>query len=467
MEIGQEVDAVISKKTISRITFVTLFNNEEYFAGVDVDGQIRVPGVWSAQLRQKANKIKIEYKPAPGTNRAKLWQYSVVPYTGNVPFPNFKSVRTSKDTHPIIIGKVRKVVTSLMFKKILVKQETCDFRPDVSSQFNLPSPTDIFKSIMKTFVSEPLHYQKQEISNNYSPEDENSVSITIDYANTSPFDTERTSESMRAQEEIWSNLENKMKEPHSITTVHVRFQMLGDNVDFKCYGGVAQFYESFDTEVRAKCDLHNSDPSKITQICAELQVNQTPSGCPTINVSSDKMRQFKALVRYGKSCEDGKEINIKGIQKQSENVKEKIINSKTYEQSKKEVEAGNMGLVNSEKICNVIDFMDELAFSVKMDWENVTTVYYSAIKWLVNRAVPNMNIDLIKPSGSKTPHFPLSNFINFNIKRQLQSKEMDVTVTSGPLVVHVPVRISAAPFATWINNEIDSFSGINNEKSEF
>ncbi|XP_032671067.1 vitellogenin-like [Odontomachus brunneus] len=455
-EISQEMNMVVNRKTISRITFLTPFSDEQYFTGVDVDWQLRVPVAWSAKIDLKQKHIGVEIKTIPGTEKAKLWQHYILPYTGKTRFPNFKGARIDKNTQPIIVGKINKSTMDLL-GRITFKHETDSFVFDMFNQFNVLSPIDAFENILNFFVSIPLHYHKQEISMN--PGRSNSIIVKVNYANLvlRDFEQKLTENLEKEHEELWAQSETKVQDVLTSDFLKVHLLIPGGNIDYTCFGNAAQLLVSKNLAVR--CYLVNS--SKVTNVCGSATVHQKPSSCLAGDQLLNKIRPFKILVRYGESCRNGKEISIKGLQKQNENVKEEIMHSKTYERSKEELGEGTFGLVNTDKVCKLASFMDELMLSVKMDPEDIKTLHFYTIKWLLHKVIPHARIYSVKSEDSS---FKFSNFIESTITRQLQNRKMNVTLNSGSLAAHLPADPSLMSLGKFINHELDTLWGMQHKK---
>lgn len=457
MDLNVKVDILISHKITNRLGFTIPFDNQYYVCGVDITTQAHIPVAFNYHENMR-RKIDLEFELIPDSTPMKLWHHSVVPFTSIVDVVNFDPVDYN-NTQNINMGTFQRKENE--FGKVIIIRVVDTVWPNTiySNYNNLQTHSNYFQKIMSYISSMNIYYKKTQVISKYEPNEEIKLKISFNYSDIFSLGSalDKRVKLDKLLKEMRFKLDDKGSEPTSVRTVHVQFKVPGENVHYYCNGGILNYKTVQISELYGNCHLQSSD--SVFKICGVAEAYYTHSGCPAIDISFENTNRWNALLRYGKSCDDGKEIRIQGDQKQSGQVKVAIMNSEEYQRCKEE---GNLSLTNCRKVCKHIDVKDELSFRIETDAKELNALYHYAVVTLDNFIIPDINVKLMTPLNKCLVN--VSDKIDLKIKKLLHSEILNLTLSSPQLTYQTLLDIFTLPEP--IKEKIDLSLGVK-ETSEF
>lgn len=472
IETDLQVDVILNTKTINRIAFTTPFSRDRYFAGADSDLYLRIPpGKIVLKLNDKKKMVGIDYTMEPTLKHIRILHLNNIPYTGRADYVDMRPILTLDNTHSVIIGETKKDVRNVGDMIVTIETDDC------VEQTNDGGVSGIFGVIMDTFYTQTFHHKKYQIdilnrkprNENYDQvllannekklhdyEDKNDVSMSmlINYDQVllasdwgKHFGNSSTTEQTDNSEYPYDS--------HTWNKLGIVFKQPSINRHYQCYAGLSESTDQLLHKFYFDC----KEPSNKKWLDVKAELVSSSSGCPTLDVDSDKTRQLTATITYGREGETYKNIHIEGHQKQSELEKQWIKNTALYHRSTRAREHGRTDSKDTENICKVIDHMDEHTLSIKMEPQDLQTLNWLAVKWA--KWIPDSNIDLIQ-TFTPQPDMKIGTW-TLKMLKPLDSEIANLTMASQTLFMQMPLQIS--PLLP--QEPIDVFYGITSNWSEF
>ena len=102
-----ELRPVYSKKIQGRIGFVAPFVHQHYIAGIDVNFQTYTPVGLAVDINRAKKNMQLKVWPLKEAGEARMFHYSVIPYTSSHNILSRRPLSSEKNTHMVHTDEVK------------------------------------------------------------------------------------------------------------------------------------------------------------------------------------------------------------------------------------------------------------------------------------------------------------------------------------------------------------------------
>ncbi|XP_076672909.1 vitellogenin [Andrena cerasifolii] len=413
-----DVRLLYSKKIQGRVGFVAPFDNQHFVAGIDMNFQAFAPVRLALDINRVKSNVQLKVWPLKGAEKAKLIHYSVVPYTSSHNILNMRPLLTEKSTQKVEIDEVQSQSTVLpmrdiaTFKLDIESDKSNDKFLNLNSEngwMNFVSPwsvdndkyrkADLFMNLEKE-QKEPITFSVFYDSMIAKPGSENSEEWTPTARAVAPSNNDVNSEERRNQ-----FMEEAIKGIRSAESdvVELQLQVPGE---YQSRSALTLAWSSSNVENKGRLLAHwlIQMPKKDIKLemCAASQAasNLNPILRYDQVSQSEPKTEFDIDVRYGKSCSESDQINIKGQAVQSDNMKEKIRGSKLVKACKEQMKQGNKIVQACQNAADLAATTDVLEFSMDTEANYVQKLLEAGVHMLDDTEFLSAQINILKPKNA-------------------------------------------------------------------
>ncbi|XP_076239410.1 vitellogenin [Calliopsis andreniformis] len=446
VNLKSEVRALYSKKIQGRIGFVTPFEHQHYIAGVDMDFQTYAPLKLSMDLNRSKKITQIKVLPLKGEEKARLIHYSVVPYTSTHDILNLRPLLTEKNTH-----KVQNQET-LSQSELLPMKRAPTFKLNLEADKSNVYFWKLIKESKKNIWYPPSldndMYCQADLYMNLEHEQKEPVALNIAYdsmtiepgtenleqwtpiAKAVVLSKEANNEDRRKQ-----LLKEAVKGIKSANSRVVDMQLLvpGD-LQTQTRLTLAWASSNVDNKERTLFNWQFNMPQENIkyEVCAASQAQSTLNSL----VSYDELMktkpkvEFDVDVRYGETCSNHEQSNIKGKAIQTNGMKEMIKNSRLAKACNEQMKQGNKILQACQNAAIFGQLLDEVEISMDIQSNSLQELTNQAVQLIANNGYIKSQVNSNKPKNFGKKKVDIKAKLSQNLETadlSLHTSDMDVS----------------------------------------
>lgn len=443
-----KVDSVLSQKLVSRLSLVVPFNNKQYISGNDMNMHLRLPIKLHSRVDEKKKMLKLDLEPLEGVSNAKLWHHKIVPFTTIINGVHFTPMQINNNTRRQLLKPV--MVRETKLAGFTLRSESDTFLPDIKVQPVPITYSDYVEQFVTYMIQDRIYYKKSELTSNLKPKDSKiSIVTSYDYNNSYSREGElikRPEKLNLLLKEMKYKAEDPIDEsdlsPVSSHMLGIHVKIPSEEIDCYCDVGLLNLKTLWSKQLYSVCQFNSKD--SVFKTCGVLDVSRMPSVCPNLIELTKKKNWFDAYISYGESCEKSK-ARIRGVQKQSEELTNAILDTKEYQLCKEEMKEGNVGMANCKKVCKRLDMKDELHMMLKTDRKELDVLLHKAVQLFGNNIIPGVQVQLNQHLDQCSAH--KSDVVDVKVKRLLDNGLLNLTVSSPPVTLQTTWNMYNLPIS--------------------
>ncbi|XP_033336974.2 vitellogenin isoform X1 [Megalopta genalis] len=426
-----------SKKIQGRVGFLAPFEHKHFIAGVDMNFQAYFPIRVCLDATTDMGLTKLQLWPLKGEHKARMIHYSVIPYTSQHDILSMQPVMTDKNTHQILLGKPRRQTKSLPLKdlELFELQMVADEEND---EFWKPED-DFADRLIFTWTQKTDLYRKADLYMNIDPDLKDPLTITASIADLNVMPDVKT--------EKWSPLAKAVapKDPSSNTTrisgllaevvegikaaqaivFDLEFQIPGE---FKSQHSMTFAYaeSNMDNKRKSQMFFNTILPSSSSnyQVCIGANQVVPMNTMPSYEIARELTvkEKFDTDIRFGTTCEQGEQMNLKGEGVQSKQLREQLLKSPKVKNCLEQMNQGNKILKECQKAAASIKMLDEYKFSLSIESEVLRYFVNKVVDAIGNTEYLDTQVDTAHPVNAE------KNAIDMKIKLSQDLDTADLTI---------------------------------------
>lgn len=386
-------ETLFCNRVQKRFGFIAPFEYQNYIAGIDKNGIMRVPLKYETNIdiKQKNFALKIHPNiPQSGTSTG-LTHYSVVPFTTRQNIFNLQPVSNEGNTRPVITSEIHKMTKekgpfSIKIESDTTKKESVleDIVTGISKSSN--SNNERYMKIDTTFESKQVAKCEIQIDMTFD-------AVTIHGKNQQPSHKEMQHHSKldwkpnskERREEIVNVLSAGLKSG-TVFVADVSFSLprLQDNTYVFTVGSVRS---NIDQKLRHYFYVNTNAAQEVKyELCYSQEVQYaypTPLNFEYA-INNEPKDKLKGVLRYGRTCNTGNEIVITGSSSQSPQLRDMIENSSITKQCMEEIQKGKKSVRTCNKATDVAQVRDQLNFHIDASQLSEIRQKYDQVIGLLN-----------------------------------------------------------------------------------
>ncbi|XP_011136990.1 vitellogenin-like [Harpegnathos saltator] len=458
LQMDVELDVLLSRKVMSRLDFVTVFDNQRYLSGFDVNMQLHLPAKLKLHVDEAARQLNVVYEPPKDKLRTTLLHYSVVPHNAIVDFCTIKPVLLHEQAY-ILYWKQPPSKTVENMGDLVITIETDHFRPNVTMQ-NFLFPVVVEQ--ITQLIDKDVHYNKIEVGTKFDPNTDNTISFTISYDDILPPNDmlhKRIEDDFEISDDLWMSEMKKISKQHksdpkAMKLVRMDMKIPNKHIHWHMNETIMQHSEH-DTTMHYKAILQTSHSA--WKFAAVLDLESAPSACPTLDLHSKHHNIWNALLHYESPDKTKQTIHLLAIQEQSEELNNFLVNSEMHKKCMMEKERHTVGLKNCQEFCKFIDQKDEMHMTMKVGNKPFHYMKYLFLKALAAHLMPIMHLELEdwEPQPQEHSHRSISVMVN----KPLYDEMLNITMVAPPLRAYMHMDLIDLPDSFFNKHQLELLFG--------
>lgn len=375
--------ALIANNVQQQFGFVALFEHQKYIAGINNNRVLRVPVEYDVEFNSNnaknfALKIRPQNLPRMG-NELKLLHYSVVPFTTQQDLLDLKPTSNDKNTRPVFTSPVYKTTVQKDTFSIKVESDSIGKESDtesfVADVLRLTNANDDhYTKISTILTSDQIQKSEGHITMTYD-------TVTIGGNNDNSGQSSEEMESLHSiswksnskerRKQIANNLSKGIKSGEVyIFDVSYSVPMLHENEYVFTFGGMKS---NSNQKLRGYFYWNSHAPQEVNyEVCFSHEMQYAPRATPLnfkYALKNSPRDEYKAVLKYGKTCATGNKVVITGSSSQSQQLRDIIENSSFTKQCLEEIQTGNKAVENCMKANDIAQMRDQI--DVQFDLSNI------------------------------------------------------------------------------------------------
>ncbi|XP_076628457.1 vitellogenin [Colletes latitarsis] len=434
---------VHSTKVQGRIGFVTPFDHGHFISGVDVNFQMYAPV--ELALMGAPNSVQLRIRLLEGEEKARLVQYSVVPYTSSHDILHQRPLLKDTNTHvvqsgetmikslPILTEEMKACRLNVEAEKSNNKLWSDDWSME-SAYTTLMYPwstiDDNLRKIDLTMdlehpVKEPMLLTVTIDAMDVQPETVDSRLWTPIAMAVEPIDKKGNSKSRRKQ-----FLKEVTKGIKSATSgvLDVELQLPGE-LKLTNAITVAWSKSNIDNKQRNLFYWNFNMPALEGkyEVCASSQTETSDNILPMYEkaVNITPKQKFDVAIRYGTTCSENKQINVKGKLTQTHQMKEMVENSLVVKECKKQMQQGNKILRTCQEAAGLATLLNQVEITLDIPSDDLLEMANAVVDAIDDSTVLDVRTGSTKPKNAD--------------KKKIDIKaKLSTDLNTVDMVVHTP-----------------------------
>ncbi|XP_043252525.1 vitellogenin-like [Colletes gigas] len=414
IDIKSSMRMVHSTKVQGRIGFVTPFDHRHFISGVDVNFQMYAPV--EVELGGAPNNVQLKIRLLEGEEKARLVQYSVIPYTSSHDILHQRPLLEDKNTHVVQSGET--MINSIPLINEEVKAWRLNVEADKSNK-NLLSMENVYSTLMYPWSKVNDKFRKIELIMDLEQPVKEPVLLTatIDAMDiqsetvdsrlwtpiamaVEPIDKKGNSNSRRKQ-----FLEEVTKGIKSATSgvLDVELQLPGE-LELTNAFTVAWSKSNVDNKQRNLFYWNFNTPALEGkyEVCASSQTETSDNILPMYEkaVNIEPKKKFDVAIRYGTTCSENKQINVKAKLTQTNQMKETVKNSNVVGECKKQMKQGNKILRACQEAAGLATLLDQVDVTLDIPSNELLEMASAVVDIIDDTRVFNVRTGSTKPKNA-------------------------------------------------------------------
>ncbi|XP_076655137.1 vitellogenin [Halictus rubicundus] len=452
MNIKVDARPAYSMKIQGRIGFLVPFERQHFIAGVDMNFQAYLPSRINLDISPAKGNMKLKMLPLKGEEKAKMIHYSVVPYTSKHDILHLQPVLTDKNTRVIRGDEIIKKQDLLPMSEGLDffaleregdkdTREFWDTKTDVSDYFKFPwtQMTNEFRKSDLYLNAGPGNKEPFVISAAWNSldilpgeETEQWTKLAKSFAPSNPGSEETR------KNELLKEVGKGIKAARSVV-LDMEVQFPGE---FRTHSSLTVAYSESNAENKRKALLfwkmnmpENTDVKY--QVCIAANQDVPSNTMPSYEMAqrTTQKEDVDVDIRFGPTCQQGEQLNLKGEGSQSKKLKELLQTSYVTESCKKQMEQGNKILRDCQNVAALSKIMDEYKFSLNIESVPLKHIADMLVDTLANSLLETQ-VDTAKPrnEGKNTIDLEVRLTNNFEkVNLDIYTNQMDMHLKNIPV----------------------------------
>ncbi|XP_076296565.1 vitellogenin [Lasioglossum baleicum] len=454
MNIKIEARPTYSMKVQGRIGFLAPFEHQHFIAGVDMNFQAYLPARLNLDVSPSKGTMKLKMLPLKGEETAKLLHYSVVPYTSKHDILNLQPVLTDKNTRKIqgedILRKEDLVPMTKVANFFTLERES-DRNND---QFWKSSNNDITDYMWSPWTQKSNEFRKMNLFLNAEPGNQEPfiISAAWDSLNIQPgeeaeqwsklaksFAPSNPGNELIRRNELLQEVGKGIKAARS-SVLDMEVQIPGE---LRTHSSLTIAYSESNAENKRKAlmfwkmNMPEDDNTKY-QICVAANQGSPMNTIPSYEMAqrTNQKEEFDMDIRFGPTCQQGDQLNVKGEALQSEQLKELLKESPVIETCEEQMKQGNKILRDCQNSAAFAKILDEYKFSLNIESEPLRLMADMLLETISNTEYVDTQVDSSNPKndGKKTIDLEFKLSKDFNTANlAVFTSEMDMYMNNVPV----------------------------------
>ncbi|XP_078036187.1 vitellogenin [Augochlora pura] len=435
-----------SMKIQGRVGFLAPFEHKHFIAGVDMNFQTYLPVRIGFDASPSMKNAKLQLWPLKGEQKALVIHYSVIPYTSQHNILNLQPVMTDKNTRTIMTGDPRRKTQSLPLEDLdLFELQMVGDAENDEFWKSESDPGDMLKFM---WTQETDLYRKSDLYLNVDPNLKEPLIISVA--------TNVLNVKADVKPEPWSPLAKAFAPENPTSNDARRTGLLQEVVkgikaaqsfvvdfevqipgEFKSQHALTFAYavSTMDNKRKSLIFLNTNLPSFNSnyQIC--LGANQVipRSTMPAYEIARERTakEEVDIDIRFGPTCGEGEQINVKGEAIQSKQLRELLLKAPTVQACQEQMLQGNKILKECQNAAAYTKMLDVYDFNFNIE----STI----LRYFVNKAVDVIgNTDYLDTQvETANPKNSGKNVIDMRVKLSQDLETADVTIHTSDMDVKV------------------------------
>ena len=410
-----DVRLLYAKKIQGRVGFVSPFDHQHFIAGIDMNFQAFAPVRLALDINRAKSNVQLKVWPLKGAEKAKLIHHSVIPYTSSHNILNMRPLLTEKNTQQVDNDEVQNQST------MLPKEDIPTFKLDIESNDNLwnLNSGNAWMNFISPWSLDNDKYHKADLFLNLEQEQKEPITFSVSYdsmiAEPGSENSQEWTPTAKAVALSNNNVNNEermnqfMKEAikgiksAESNVVELQLQVPGE---YQGRSALTFAWSSSNVENKGRLLAHwflqmPKEDIKLEMCAASQAASNLNPILRYDQVSQSKPRiEFDIDVRYGKSCSDSDQINIKGQAVQSDSMKEKIRGSKLVKACLEQMKQGNKILQRCQNAAALAATTDVLEFSMDTEANYVQQLLDAGVHMLDDTEMLHAQINTLGPKNA-------------------------------------------------------------------
>jgi len=446
------LDLAFVKKTLSRFGFMTLFDQELYLAGVDTDLQLVAPIMYEYEKDSTEKSMRLRFRPnfkeisTDSASHLKLGHYSVVPYSARQNIVDLQPISQNKNTHVIRFWNNQKELSfnSKLFRVTIQsdnKKATYSDCPLSKGLISLPKETDgrfqmidvyMNKNIGEDYMTVNILHGKKE--GRIDTKMQHSMDVSgIPNAFEGRMNAEERRDRMLnevtkgVQSPTARAMDVSIDIPYTNDQYIVTVGLANSNVDENAKYRTLFYFQSFNDqrlryEICGAAHLHS---------LVEIPLNFEKA----VERPMEDQLHFEML--FGKTCANGFGLKFNGTQRQTDDMKEAIMNSDVAKECMKEMQGGNRAMRACQQATALVQMKNQFLMSMEVSKGSISDVVNFMSQQLAIKNHPSVSSKMPESGNSR---------VSMELRMSPDYKNAEMSVSNSQMEVDFsPVDVSHVP----------------------
>ncbi|KZC03969.1 PREDICTED: vitellogenin-like [Dufourea novaeangliae] len=420
MSLSMKADTRIlfSKKIQGRIGFLAPFDRQHFIAGVDMSFQTYAPVRVALDVSPVKRNMQLKLWPLKGEGKARLVHYSVVPYTSSHDIFSKRPLLTEKNTHKIQGEET--VYKSQAIPMNDVKSLRLELEGDkTNDEFWNTNRVDGQTAILFPWTQTTDKYRKADLFMNLERDLQDPVilSASLDQLNVQPGSEDLKQWTQLAKAIVPSNTEfNGAERKKQLLTevgkgikaarsgvLDMQLQVPGE-LETRNALTVAWSDSNVENKQRVLLFWKLGMPTQNInyEVCVASQTESTPNTIPSYENAMKRQPKgdIDVDIRFGSTCADGEQINIKGQVVQNKELRETLQKSRSVRTCQEQMKQGNKILRACQTAASASKMWDELNLSIDVQSEPLRDLMNMAVDMIGNSDYIDASVDTTSPKNA-------------------------------------------------------------------